>query len=107
MWLKGKNLRTTHPSVKLQPKRFGLFEVTEVVSPTTYQLNLPPGWQVHNAFHGGLLTRYNKTEEYGKNYPEPPLEMIEGKEEYEVEEILDSQRKGRARSLEYLVKWKG
>ena len=107
MWLKGKNLCTTHPSVKLRPKRFGPFEVTEVVSPTTYRLNLPLGWQVHNTFHGGLLTRYNETKEYGKNYPEPPLEMIEGGEEYEVEEILDSRRKGRTRNLEYLVKWKG
>ena len=36
VWLKGKNLRTTHPSAKLWPKRFGPFEVTEVASPTTY-----------------------------------------------------------------------
>ena len=78
-----------------------------MVSPTTYRLNLPSGWQVHNTFHGGLLTRYNETEEYGKNYPEPPPEMIKGEEEYEVEKILDSRRKGRAQGLEYLVKWKG
>ena len=45
--------------------------------------------------------------EYGKNYLEPPPEIVEGEEEYEVEEILGSRRKGRTRNLEYLVKWKG
>ena len=107
VWLKGKNLRTMHPTVKLRPKRFGLFEIMEVLSPTMYRLNLPGGWQVHNAFHRNLLTRYNETREYGENYPEPPPEIIEGGEEYEVEGILDSRRKGRGRNLEYLVKWKG
>ena len=107
VWLEGKNLRTTHPSAKLWPKRFGPFKVTEVLSPTMYRLNLPGGWQIHNAFHGNLLTRYNETREYGENYPEPPPEIVEGEEEYEVEEILDSRRKGRSRKLEYLVKWKG
>ena len=72
-----------------------------------YQLNLPRGWRIHNTFHGNLLTRYNKMKEYGRNYLEPPLEIIEGKEEYKVEGILDSRRKGRAQNLEYLVKWKG
>ena len=35
----------------------------------------------------------------------PPLEIIDGEEEYEVDEILDSRiyRK----KLQYLVKWKG
>ena len=107
VWLEGRNLRTTHPSMKLRPKRFRPFEVMEVISPTTYRLNLPPGWRVHNAFHGGLLMRYNETKEYGKNYPELLPELIEGEEEYEVEEILDSRRRGRAQNLEYLVKWKG
>jgi len=38
------------------------------------------------------------------NDPPPPVE-IDGEEEYEVEEVLDSRR--RRGRLEYLVKWKG
>jgi hypothetical protein len=37
--------------------------------------------------------------------PPPPPTLINGKEEYEVEAILDSQL--RYNHLEYLVKWKG
>jgi len=36
VWLEGKNLRTSHPSTKLRPKRFGPFKVTKVLGPTTY-----------------------------------------------------------------------
>ena len=79
----------------------------EVVSPTTYWINLPSGWQIYNTFHGSLLIRYNKTKEYGVNYPKSPPEMVEEGEEYKVEEILDSRRKEWGHNLEYLVKWKG
>ncbi|PFH45171.1 hypothetical protein AMATHDRAFT_162323 [Amanita thiersii Skay4041] len=36
----------------------------------------------------------------------PPPDLVDGAEEYEVEEILDS-RVRRGRKLEYLVKWFG
>ena len=44
---------------------------------------------------------------HGPNYLEPPPDLIDGEEEYEVEPILDSQRSGRGRKLQYLVQWKG
>ena len=37
----------------------------------------------------------------------PPPDLIDGEEEYEVEEILQSRRFGRGRKVQYLVKWKG
>ncbi|PFH44945.1 hypothetical protein AMATHDRAFT_123521, partial [Amanita thiersii Skay4041] len=36
----------------------------------------------------------------------PPPELIDGEEEWEVEEVLDSQVR-RGGTLEFLVKWKG
>src|SRR5712691_11364616 len=107
VWLEGKNLRTFHPSTKLRPKRFRPFEITEVLGPTTYRLNLPPQWKVHNAFHGALLNPFVETPEHGPNYVEPPPELVEGEPEYEVETLLGSRRHGRKRRLEYLVRWKG
>ena len=44
---------------------------------------------------------------HGPNYLEPPPDLIDGEEEYEVEAILDSQKWGRGRKQQYLVKWKG
>ena len=44
---------------------------------------------------------------HGPNYEQPPLDLIEDKEEYEVDQILDSRRHGRGSALQYLVQWKG
>ena len=38
---------------------------------------------------------------------QPPPDLVDGEEEYEVEEILDSRKHGRGRKVQYLVKWKG
>jgi Chromo (CHRromatin Organisation MOdifier) domain len=58
-------------------------------------------------FHASLLTPYKETEEYGENFTQPPPELIEGQEEYEVEQIIDSRWWGRAQKLQYLLRWKG
>jgi hypothetical protein len=58
VWLEGRNLKTSHPTVKLRPKRFGPFKITEILGPTTYRLALPPSWRIHNVFHAALLTPY-------------------------------------------------
>src|SRR5260221_757196 len=107
VWLEGKNLKTSHPTVKLRPKRFGPFEITEVLSKTTYRLNLPPTWKIHNMFHGSLLTPYHEARECGPNYLEPPPELVDGELEYEVADILKSRRHGKGKKLQYLVRWKG
>ena len=107
VWLEGKNLKTSHPTAKLRPKRFGPFAVTEVLGPTTYRLELPPTWKIHNAFHGALLSPYHETMEHGENFPEPPPELVERGLEYEVGRILKSRRHGRGKALQFLVHWKG
>ena len=78
VWLDGKNLKTSHPNAKLRPKRFGPFAITEVLGPTTYRLELPPAWKIHNTFHATLLSPYRETIEHGENFPEPPPELAEG-----------------------------
>ena len=37
----------------------------------------------------------------------PPPNLINGEEEYEVEQVLDARRYGRGRKVQYLIKWKG
>jgi hypothetical protein len=73
----------------LGPKHFGPFLIKRVIGPVTYQLELPPQWKVHNVFHVKLLHPYKETEEYGVNFQEPPPDLIDGAEEFEVEQILD------------------
>ena len=58
-------------------------------------------------FHVDLLTPYKETLMHGPNYLEPPPDLIDREEEYEVEAILDSHKWGRGCKQQYLVKWKG
>ena len=107
VWLKGKNLQTSHPTTKLRPKRFRPFTIIKVLGPTTYRLGLPAAWKIHNAFHGTLLTPNVETVEHGVNFTELPPDIIGGEQQYKVEHILGAQRSGRGKQLQYLVQWKG
>jgi hypothetical protein len=107
VWLEGRNLRTVQPTAKLAPKRHGPFKVTQVMSAVNYRLKLPTQWSIHPVFHIDLLMPYHETPIHGANYQCPPPDLVEGEEEYEVETVLASQRFGRGKKLQYLVKWKG
>ena len=63
--------------------------------------------KIHDVFHVDLLIPYKETEAYGNAYPQPPPELIDGQEEYEVEEIITERFNKRTRKRQYLVKWLG
>jgi len=107
VWLGGCHLRTNQPAIKLAPKRHGPFPIIQVMSLVNYQLKLPTQWSIHDVFHINLLTPYHETNIHGPNYSRPPPDLVNNKEEYKVEKILDSWRFGRRRKLQYLIKWKG
>ncbi len=105
VWLDARNLKTTHPSFKLAPKRYGPFPIIRKISATTYALKLPPQWKIHPVFHASLLMPYKETWMHGENFTEPPPDLIEGEQEWEVEQILDTRRY--RSQLQFLIKWKG
>jgi hypothetical protein len=93
--LDAKNLRTTHPTHKLRPKRYGPFKISKVLSHVAYQLMLPPSWKIHNVFHASYLSRFKETPEYGRNFIELPPELIDGEQEWKVEEIVGTRLFGK------------
>jgi Chromo (CHRromatin Organisation MOdifier) domain len=105
--LEGTNLKRTHPKAKLDAKRYGPFTITKKVSPIVFKLRLPPHWCIHDIFYASLLTPYKEIEEHGRNFAQLAPELIEGEEEYKVEQVLDSRRWGRGKKLQYLLRWKG
>src|SRR5258707_873898 len=107
VWLEGTHLRLPYQMTKLAPKRYGPFEIVREISPVAYQLRLPAAWNIHNIFHTSLLSPYHETNTHGPNYSRPSPDLIEGEEEYEVEKVINHRYTGRARTLQYLVKWKG
>ncbi len=94
VWIKGTNLKTLYPAKKLGPKQYGPFKVTKQLSPAVYEVALPHSWKIHNVFHVNLITPYKETELHGPNFTRPPPDLINGKEEYEIEKILDAQQRG-------------
>ena len=105
VWLESRNLRIPYASRKIAPKREGPFVIKKVMGPVTYQLQLPKQWKIHNVFHACLLSPHKETEEHGPNHTNPPPDLIDGEQEYEVEAILAHRNQGRQK--QYLVKWKG
>ena len=106
VWLEGTNITTTRPSKKLDNKRYGPFSIEKKEGQSAYRLRLPATWRrVHPVFHEALLTPYRAPTYPSQRLPTPALPVIvEGDEEYEVDEILNSRM--RAGKLQYLVKWK-
>jgi chromodomain-containing protein/p58 integrase-like protein len=108
VWLDIRNLKVKAPSKKLSPRHYGPFMILEQVSPVTYCISLPQSMKIHDVFHVNQLIPFTKTQEYGKAYLQPPSELIDGEEEYEIEEILNDCIKLRTCNLkQYFVKWKG
>ena len=107
VWLEGSNRALPYQMRKLAPRHHGPFTITKQISPVTYELQLPPAWTIHDVFHASLLTPYRVTEQKGTNYLRPPLELIDGEEEFEVENVLGHRYFSKKRDLQYLIKWKG
>ena len=109
VWLEGTNLKSMHPCAKLTARRWGPFPITKTLpSGIDFRLELPPQWKIHPVFHASLLIPYKETKEHGHNFEQLPPELIKGELEYDVEQILASQRTGhKKKMLEYLLKWKG
>jgi len=101
VWLEGRNLAIMG-NRKLSPKRYGPFTVLQKLSPVAMCLNLPTSMKIHNVFHTDLLLPYKETEQYGMPYTCPPL-IIDSKEEYEIENILEAWRFGKKCKLQYLM----
>ncbi len=104
VWLSGRNIRTTRPAKKLDYKYHGPFVISKCIGTQAYQLDLPEALQnIHDVFHVSLLEPYHTVE--GRAPPPPPLIEVDGEEQAEIEEILDSRM--HYGKLQYLVKWLG
>ena len=107
VYLDASNIQTTRPSQKLSHTRLGPFTIVRKVRNGTYQLCLPPSMsRLHPVFNIVKLTPALEDPIQGQQPQPPPLpKIIDGEEEWVVEEILDSRVVNC--KLRYLVKWEG
>ena len=75
------------------------------MGPVTYLLKLPKSWQMHLVIHMSSLLPYCKNTIHGPNYLEPPPDLINRENEWEIEAITG--HKGQGPQCQYLIKWKG
>ena len=61
--------------------------------------------KIRNVFHVDLLIPHHETTAYGPAYSQPPPELIDGQEEYEIEAIIADRT--HRRQKQFLVKWLG
>ena len=106
VYLDASDVHTTQPSQKLSHCPLGPFPIVQKVSNSAYHLCLPPAMKcIHPMFNMVKLTLAPDDPIIRRCAPPPPLlEIVDGEEEWVVDEILDS--KVINQKLHYLVKWK-
>jgi len=100
------HLKLHWPLAKLSERFLGPFEILNKEGRSAYHLKLPKSSTIHPVFNELLLQPHIGPKFPGQDiYNQPPLDLIDDQEEFDVKEILDTRiwRKWR----EYLVKWKG
>ena len=105
--MRASDIHTTRPSRKLSHRRLGPFPVIRKVGNGAYRLRLPPSMsQLHPVFNVVKLTLAPDDPVPGRHLRPPPLpEIIDGEQEFIMEEILDSRVINW--KLCYLIKWEG
>jgi hypothetical protein len=105
LMLSGKNIQTRRPSQKLDHKNYGPFQVEKIVSPLAVKLTLPRKWKIMS-----FMCHWSNPSELGHvrrrtylRYVLREADDIENSEEYDVDEVMASVKKGRR--VLYLVKW--
>ncbi|SJL06708.1 uncharacterized protein ARMOST_10050 [Armillaria ostoyae] len=121
VWLDTTNLHLARPKKKLNDKRVGPFLILEKRGPSAYKLKLPPTWKIYPVFNETLLTPYvAPTFNNQKHNPPPPPDIINDKEQYEIDTILDHKthkvrgpndpetgERTTGTATTYLISWKG
>jgi hypothetical protein len=85
-------VKTTHPSNKLDYKLIGPYPILKKIGSKVYKLELPPSMKIHPVFYLSLLEPAATWNPPIPRYiqPPPPPVIVNGEDEWEVEEILDS-----------------
>ena len=104
--LSTKNIKFKDPpgqARKFLPKFIGPFKIKQQVHAVAFRLELPSRMKIHNVFHTSLLKPYQGDARRAA----PAPEIIDGHEEYEVEQLLAHEIVGRKRRkplIQYLVR---
>ena len=106
IWLSTRNIKTKRPSKKLDHKMISLYKVKELVG-SSYQFKLPHTMKIHDVFHSNLLQKAATDPLSGQWNSLPPSIIVNNKEKWEVDNILDVKRGRGGKKMLFQIKWKG
>lgn len=94
---------------KLTERWIGPFEVMQQINPNTYRLRMGDNYKGFPVFNFDHLKPYTESDtDFGERTLVPDSELRGlASEEYDLESIIGHRRKGKSKSLEYLVRWEG
>lgn len=90
VWLDADKVQVHQASRKLGPRQLGLYKITEKLGDRDYWLKLPAALKIHVVFHVDRLAPWGGSKVNGKLPLPPALVEINHKEEFKVEDIVDS-----------------
>ena len=106
IFLSTRNIKTEQLSKKLDNKNIGPFKIKKLER-LLYQLELPHTIKIHDVFHPNLLQKAaNNPLPSQQNIP-PLATVVNNKEEWEVDNILDAKCDKSGKKVLFRVKWKG
>ena len=103
VFLLTKNIRTEKPSKKLNDKNIGPFKIKKLMG-SSYQLELPYTMKIHDVFHPNLFQKAAGNPLSGQQNIPPPLTVVNNKEKWEVDNILDVKRGRDSKKILFWVK---
>uniref|UniRef100_A0A803TDM9 Gypsy retrotransposon integrase-like protein 1 n=1 Tax=Anolis carolinensis TaxID=28377 RepID=A0A803TDM9_ANOCA len=89
VFLSTRFLPSHRPCRKLDARFIGPYPVVAQLNPVTFKLQLPRSMRIHPVFHRSLLLPADGVRP-DTDQPAPPSVLMNGEEEFEVEDILDS-----------------
>uniref|UniRef100_A0A803TJ20 Gypsy retrotransposon integrase-like protein 1 n=1 Tax=Anolis carolinensis TaxID=28377 RepID=A0A803TJ20_ANOCA len=104
VWLSTRFLPSHRPCRKLDARFIGPYTVVAQLNPVTFKLQLPRSMRIHPVLHRSLLLPADGVLP-DANRPPPAPTMVDGEEEFEVQDILDSRI--HRRRLQYMIDWVG
>ena len=105
-----KHIKSTRPTKKFSEKYLGPFKIIAHPSSLSYKLQLPKYLsRVHPVFHVSQLEPVTPNPIPNRTQSPPPPIEVEGEEEFEIAEVLDSKldRRYRRCPLRYYIRWQG
>jgi hypothetical protein len=90
---------------KLDSRKSGPYNISQVVSPYSYRLALPSSMKIHDVFHASLLTPLATAEPMPGQQNSAPLPVtIQEQDEYVVEQVINSMWSGRGKTKTFYYK---